>query len=336
MRRAIAIGVAVASCAIGIACGSSSSNDVPQTFPVSDGSVKDVGASDGAIAVADATSDAGSSGDTGAADASTACDPSKPFGVITALAPLNGSTDDAVGRLTGDELSIYFASQREGGVGATDVYVATRSVRTSPFGLPAVVRGVSTTGNDYDPAISEDGLSLVVSQYNGAANNFDLFLYERASASAAFDGGSTIPAIDSPNDDTEPSFARHDQTLCFARSSSLIYCSDKSGGMFGTPTAQAALTTGGSGLPYPTESADGLLMYFGSKRAVGAGGVDIWVATRATVNDTFGAPVNVSELNSPLDDQPTWLSEDACRLYFQSNRAGGKGGLDLYVAERSK
>jgi hypothetical protein len=337
MKRVLAAVALAVSIGLALACGGgSSSTDEPQTIPTTGKPVTDGGAStsDDVVSVAiDPTND-GSSDDASASDG--ACDLSKPFGGITALTALNSASDDAAGHLTGDELAIYFASQRDGGVGATDIYVATRATRTASFGKPAVLLGVSTTGNDYDPAISEDGLSLIVSQYNGVPTAFDLFLYTRASANGAFGARQAIPAIESPEDDTEAAFARHDQTLCFARSSSLIYCSDKSVGAFGTPTAQGALTMGGIGSPYPTESADGLTMYFGSKRSTGAGGVDIWVTTRPTLNDTFGAPVNVKELNSPLDEQPTWLSEDSCRLYFQSTRAGGKGGIDLYFAQRAK
>jgi hypothetical protein len=63
---------------------------------------------------------------------------------------------------------------------------------------------------------------------------------------------------------------------------------------------------------------------------------DIWIARRASVNDPFGAPANVSELNTANNDQPGWLSPDGCRLYLYSDRTGGVGGTDLYIAERRK
>jgi Tol biopolymer transport system component len=86
----------------------------------------------------------------------------------------------------------------------------------------------------------------------------------------------------------------------------------------------------------PVLSRDGLTLYFASKRTDPAarGNDDIWIARRTTVSDPFGAPIAVSELNSAAADGPRWLSSDGCTLYFTSDRAGGQGGYDLYVATR--
>ncbi len=47
-------------------------------------------------------------------------------------------------------------------------------------------------------------------------------------------------------------------------------------------------------------------------------------------------PRPVAELNSDADDMGPILSRDGRELYFFSNRAGGRGGYDLYVATRQK
>src|SRR5207244_2627846 len=43
----------------------------------------------------------------------------------------------------------------------------------------------------------------------------------------------------------------------------------------------------------PAISKDGLSLYFGSFRAGGFGGSDIWVSHRASVDDSWGSPVNL-------------------------------------------
>src|SRR3989449_6220373 len=43
----------------------------------------------------------------------------------------------------------------------------------------------------------------------------------------------------------------------------------------------------------PTISKDGLSLYFGSFRAGGFGGSDIWVSHLASVGDSWGAPLNL-------------------------------------------
>ncbi len=310
------------------ACGSNYSSDagVFTSPPKADASSHDSGSE---LADSDVT-DGGAGEDV----ALGPCDLEKPFGAPANVASLNSASNDAIARLTGDELEVFFASEREGGAGASDIFHAKRASRNAAFGTPSPVTGVNTAGNEYDPAINENGLELVVSQYKDATNHFDLFLSTRASTAGNFGPGVALAALNGTDDDTEPSFARHDATLCFARRSADIFCSDAVAGAYGAPVALNALTTGFAGLPFPTSSEDGLTMYFASIRPSGAGAADIWIAHRATLAAAFGAPVSVAELNSSADDQPTWLSLDGCRLYFTSTRGGGAGGNDIYVAEK--
>jgi hypothetical protein len=50
----------------------------------------------------------------------------------------------------------------------------------------------------------------------------------------------------------------------------------------------------------------------------------------------FGTPKPVTELNSSRLEYPQWLSVDGCRLYLESDRPGGAGDLDVYVASRGR
>jgi len=81
------------------------------------------------------------------------------------------------------------------------------------------------------------------------------------------------------------------------------------------------------------ESPDGLSLYISSNRIPGGmGGLDIWVARRASTDDPFGAPENLgAPVNSPVNDFcPAPVRGNG--LYFTSNRtvAGGCGGADIY------
>ena len=84
----------------------------------------------------------------------------------------------------------------------------------------------------------------------------------------------------------------------------------------------------------PALSADGRTLYFVSDREGGFGGNDIWV-TQKTQDGEWGAPVNLGELvNSTAEENNPALSTDGRLLFFDSNRPGGYGRLDLYVARR--
>jgi Tol biopolymer transport system component len=82
----------------------------------------------------------------------------------------------------------------------------------------------------------------------------------------------------------------------------------------------------------PFVSRDGKTLYLASNRPGGLGELDIWVSTRASVNDPWGAPVNVGEpVNSPANDFCPTIARDGHLFYFVSARAGGCGGSDIYV-----
>src|SRR5687767_6902633 len=82
----------------------------------------------------------------------------------------------------------------------------------------------------------------------------------------------------------------------------------------------------------PFISRDGKTFYMASNRSGGVGGIDIWVTTRESVDDPWGAPVNVGEpVNSAANDFCPTISRDGHLFYFVSNRADGCGGDDIYV-----
>jgi hypothetical protein len=95
---------------------------------------------------------------------------------------------------------------------------------------------------------------------------------------------------------------------------------------------------------YPWVSPDGLELYFGSWRAGGYGGCDIYVARRATKNDPWSEPVNLGPVvNSPYNEPWLSLSPDGLLLLFDdyswsttpTHRPGGYGGSDMWMARRA-
>lgn len=82
----------------------------------------------------------------------------------------------------------------------------------------------------------------------------------------------------------------------------------------------------------PFISRDGRTFYMASNRGGGLGGIDIWVSTRASVNDGWGPPVNAgAPVNSPANDFCPTIARDGHMFYFVSNREGGCGGDDIYM-----
>lgn len=81
----------------------------------------------------------------------------------------------------------------------------------------------------------------------------------------------------------------------------------------------------------PFTSREGTTFFMASDRPGGLGGIDIWMSTRESVGDPWGAPVNVgAPVNSAANDFCPTLAFDGTRFFFVSTREGGCGLSDIY------
>ncbi len=78
-------------------------------------------------------------------------------------------------------------------------------------------------------------------------------------------------------------------------------------------------------------SRDGLELFFTSNRPPSDSAGDVWMATRATVDDAWGTPVRVPELSSGVADFVCALTGDGLKLYLDSSRGGT---FDNFAATR--
>ncbi|MBA7683788.1 hypothetical protein ES703_92173 [subsurface metagenome] len=104
---------------------------------------------------------------------------------------------------------------------------------------------------------------------------------------------------------------------------------------FGTPTNLGPTVNSSSIDAQPDISADGLSLYFLSRRPGGSGSADLWVTTRKAKDDPWGAPVNLgTTLNSSAPDHNPSISADGLSLYYTSRRPGGHGADDIWMTTR--
>ncbi len=105
-------------------------------------------------------------------------------------------------------------------------------------------------------------------------------------------------------------------------------------GPFGPPTLISTASSVTSIEDDPEPSDDGLELFFISDRAGGLGSADVWKLSRATPQDSWGAPVHVAALSTASYENTLDLSADALTMWLVSARAGGSGMDDLWVATR--
>ncbi|MFH1881141.1 MAG: M56 family metallopeptidase [Planctomycetota bacterium] len=265
------------------------------------------------------------------------------FGTPINLGPaVNSSAFDGGPIISADGLELYFTSNRPGGSGSFDIWVATRETIQDPWGEPVNLGPtVNSSSLDANNGISADGLSLYIfSNRPGGSGALDIWVTTRASISEPWGEPVNLgPTVNSSADDGGPYIS--------ADGLSLFFESNRSGGYGGNDiyVSTRATTDDPWGEPvnlgptvnssvwdwFPSLSADGLSLFFTSVRSGGSGGDDIWVATRETTDDPWGEPVNLGPtVNSSAAETCPNISADGSTLSFHSNRPGGSGDVDMW------
>lgn len=210
-------------------------------------------------------------------------------------APVNTSSNDASPTLSTDGHLLYFHSNRPGGHGGNDLYVAQRTDKRDDLGwrdLQNLGTEVNTIGNERGLTMFEDDETGITTVYfdsdrPGGAGGVDIYVTTLSTA-----------------------------------------------GSFGPALLVSELSTASSDL-LPGIRRDGLEIFLDSDRAGTFGLRDIWSATRARTADAWSVPVNLGPLfNSAAPDIRGALSFDCRTLYFSSGRPGGFGDFDLYSSTR--
>lgn len=83
---------------------------------------------------------------------------------------------------------------------------------------------------------------------------------------------------------------------------------------------------------FPTLTRDGKTLYFGSQRAGGKGGVDLYRSR--IINGEFQTPENLGDaINTEADEfEPLIAPDESYLIFMASGRPDGLGGFDLYIS----
>jgi Tol biopolymer transport system component len=100
------------------------------------------------------------------------------FGPSTAVAVINSGKGDADPAVSPDERVIVFSSMRPSGVsglGATNLWYATRQNATDDFTTPKLIPMVNSNSEDGDPMLSADGCELYFASRRAPGGKYQLF-----------------------------------------------------------------------------------------------------------------------------------------------------------------
>jgi hypothetical protein len=263
------------------------------------------------------------------------------FGTPTNLGPAVNSSGDQEGpSISADGCTLYFQSNRPGGFGSWDIWVATRPTTDAEWGPPENLGpAVNTPSFEGSPCISPDNLSLYFSSnHPGGFGGFDLWVTTRATKADMWGIPVNLSGINGPSDDFDASISSDGLELYFV--------SNRAGGsgdydlwvtnratlsdLWGPPVNLGSIVNSSSRDNWPSISPDGLVLFFDSMRPGGYGLEDVYMTRRATRNDPWGEPVNLGPpVNTSADHGTSNISADGRTLYFTSNQGGS---YDLWQA----
>ena len=226
-----------------------------------------------------------------------------PVNIDNLGSTVNSSVIDQHPAISRNGLSLYFISDRTPGVGGQDIWVCKRASVNDRWGPPQNLGPVvNSSSTENAPALSPDEhLLFFASNRPGGFGGNDIWVSRRHNARDDFDWGPPVnlgAAINTTADEEGPTLFDDEES-----GSSVLYLT--------------------SNRPWSAADCNG----------PGVGDFDIY-ASRLQDDETFGPICLVRELSSPLRDTRTAIRRDGLEIFITSNRAGGQGLLDLWVATR--
>lgn len=274
------------------------------------------------------------------------------WGPATSLESILGSSTevntaflDGCPILSRDGLQLYIASNRTGGLGNLDIWVAERSAPDGAFGTPVNIGApINSEYNDFCPSPLRDGHGFMfVSNRPGGCGGSDIYLTRWHPVNGWEEPVNLGCEVNSPADEAGP-------VLSFAEPGppTLYFSSTRLGGLGGSDLYMSQMTGAwsfgvaelvpGVNSAYddmqPSLSRNGRELVFASNRP-GSLGFDIWSATRDSITSLWSDPVNLgSNVNSAGNETRPSLSWDAKMLLFGTTRPGVEGVSDIYYSTR--
>jgi len=223
--------------------------------------------------------------------------------------------------------TVAFAAAR--GFGAWSPAIAAESIAGTSGDL-------NTAALEGCPFVAQrDDILYFASNRAGGMGGLDIW-YARRGADGGWGAPVNFVEVNSPSNELCPMAHRNGKTFLFVSArpggcgNDDLYMTRLHASRGWAAPANLGCTVNSSA----NEASPSLLeteLYFSSTRAGGVG--DIYVS--AFDGASFGAPVLAAGLNSAQDDHRPNLRRDGLEIFFDSNRPGGIGGLDLWTSVRA-
>jgi outer membrane protein OmpA-like peptidoglycan-associated protein/Tol biopolymer transport system component len=269
--------------------------------------------------------------------------------VVRNLGPkINHKANDFSPTITADGKTMFFVSDRTGGAGMEDFWSTESPGSTdTDWTQPLNVTEINSPVADGAASIAADGQTIYFASSRNTTVTNDVNIWV-----ATLDGThwKSIHEVGAPVNtvawESQPSISPDGKRLFFASNRSgkianenkdnvdIFVSHQLPDGRWGEPINLGSKINTGKYEASPFIAADGATLYFCSDGRGGLGGLDIFKSEWKGPSDTdWTAPEALpAPINSPQNDFFISFSAATNSLYFTSDRSGGSGRFDIWVA----
>lgn len=258
---------------------------------------------------------------------------------------INTSNLEYAPTITADGKTLYYVSNRPGGVGGHDFWVTSKKDRLDTvFVAPKnVAKPVNTNLNEGVASIAADGQTIYFTACERPDGLGDCDIYQAELDGTVWKNIRNITELNSAEWDSQPSISSDGKTIYFVstRDGAMggdgdvdIYVSNKQAdGKWSKPKNLGAPINTPAREDSPFLIAGGQALYFSSAGHGGFGGLDFFVAKLGS-DKKWGTPENLGRpYNTPQDERFITLPAAGDIVYFSSERTDlpNAGQLDIFM-----
>ncbi|MBI1850352.1 MAG: PD40 domain-containing protein [Planctomycetes bacterium] len=137
------------------------------------------------------------------------------FGNPSPVLGPNSPFDEVGPSVSADGRRLYFASNRPGGLGEYDLWCCERASDVDPFGAPRNLVELNSSGEEANPTVAADELSLCFASDRPGSRGMDLYWASRTAPDDTFDVPVNLVDLNSPRVDKAPALTCDGRLLVF-------------------------------------------------------------------------------------------------------------------------
>jgi outer membrane protein OmpA-like peptidoglycan-associated protein len=260
----------------------------------------------------------------------------------------NGRYNDFAPTITADGATMFFVSDRPGGLGLEDFWKATNPLSDdTTWSVPKDEVKINSAFADGAASIAADGQTIYFATNRNTTVNGDVNIWQ-----ATLDGENWTnvkevgPPINTTAWESQPSISPDQKKLFFASNRAgkvggeskenvdIFVSHQLPDGRWSEPVNLGTKINTGKYDGSPFMAADGTTLYFASAGHGGFGGLDFFQSEWKGPSDTdWTEPEHLpAPINSPANEMFLTVPASGNSLFFSSDRDGGSGRYDIWIA----